>query len=186
MNIFELTTEQLENLTEEQREEAWSDWNKNYKKQGFKQLMFFDKEDKHSLFSSIEEIWYDDYFDACNHIPFKDFKEKFEEYKPELCLCETTLDLMKFYTEYFPEETEEFPDLECVHEEITDSDYGRRGYETFLKIFQFEGDKRPESKREYFGITYTQDYDHEVFEYRALHPYKMFKKRVTVKKWQMA
>ena len=186
MNIFELTTEQLEELSFDERGKLHP--NKKQMKSFQKHLIFY-VEEKEVSYKSMEEMWLDQFLEEETTTPFKEYVEMLENHEGDTCLCHSVSDLVALYNEHCHGETE-FPCFNRVKYEVLDAyvDY-KRGHEDILEIFELNykalGMKRPKkSERQYFGITYTMYQDGGVFDYSGLQQYQLVKKKIVVEEWE--
>lgn len=186
MNIFELTTEQLEKLSVDERDKLYP--NKKQIKSFQKYLIFYVDEQEVS-YKSMEEMWLDEFLENESNTPFKDYVAMLEDHEDDTCLCHSVADLVYLYNEHFIEATE-FPYFKSVKYEVLDAyvDY-KRGHEDILEIFELDykalGMKRPKkSECQYFGITYTMYQDGDMYEHSGLQQYELVKKKIIVEEWQ--
>ena len=188
MSIFQMTTKQLERLTPDERSKLYPT-SKEIK--GYQKYIIFYRDEKELGYKSPEELWLEEFIEEETTTSFQDYYETLESHDDDKCLCETVSDLVDLYSDEYHGETS-FPYFKTVAHKVLDSyvDY-KRGYQEILEIFELDyeklGMKKPKkSDREFFGITYTEYQDGEMYDYHSLSSYKLVKKKIVVEEWELA
>jgi hypothetical protein len=186
MNIFQMSTKQLERLTPKERSKLYPS-RKEIK--GYQKYIIFYRDEKELGYKSPEELWLEEFIEEENTTSFQDYYETLENHDDDKCLCETVSELADLYNDEYHGETS-FPYFKSVAYKVLNSyvDY-KRGHRVILEVFELNyeklGMKKPKkSEREFFGITYTEYQDGEICDYEGLTSYNLVKKKIIVEKWE--